>query len=282
MQVVASERLADEGELRRANAAGEFTPEYLPRMDLATGAVVGFEARLRWNPPVRGLPRVEQFALAADDSGTIVPLGWLLVAQACLYAASLHRSWPETAPRDVSIQLYPQQLRDPRLMDDLRQILKSTAMEPSRRTLTVDSSTVLEDREGTSVIMFEVRALGARCGLAGIGVGYTSVANLADRPIDWITIDRSLVAKIGLSDEYAATVGAVRDMARALGVGLLTDRVEAAGRVTGPRAFGSDRVQGSNVSGGWSVDAFAPHFRAGIELPTPRADEESATAVAAG
>lgn len=282
VRVFAGERLAEEGELRRAIAADEFTPEYLPQVDLATGDVVGFEARLSWNHPVRGPLRAEQFAMTADGSGMIVPMGRWLIEQACLYAASLHRSWPGRAPCDVSIQLSPRQFHDPRLIDDLRQILGATGLDPSRLILTVDETTVLADSAEAIATLCNLKEFGAQCGLAGLGAGGTSLERLAELPIDWIVIDGSLAKNVGYGEEYNASVGAMRDVARALGVGILADGVETAEQVAGLRALGYDRAQGSYISAAWSMETFVPHAPAGIAVPTPRANEESVNAVAAG
>lgn len=282
MGALAGDRLAQERELRQAIASDEFVPWYVPQVDLVSGAIAGIEARLSWNHPVRGTLRAEQFAMLADESDLIVPIGRCLIEQACLRVTSLCQRWPGTAPADVTVHLYRRHFRDSRLTEDVRQILSSTAIEPPNLILTVDVAPVLEDAGRALATMTALKQLGVRLGLCGYSAGATPLARLEHFPMDWIVIGHGLVSARDHNEARGATLDEIAGWARARGIGVLAAGIETSEQVARLRASGCQRAQGRYLSGSLPVDAFAPNFQITLERLTGLDVAESVRAAATG
>jgi sensor c-di-GMP phosphodiesterase-like protein len=129
MNVHTAERLELESDLRRALERGEFLLHYQPKVELATGMIIGTEALLRWNHPLRGLISPMEFIPLAEETGLIESIGEWVLATAC----ARNTSWQnETATRlTVAVNLSALQFRDPMLLTKLTRIIRSSGLDPS-------------------------------------------------------------------------------------------------------------------------------------------------------
>ena len=119
-----------ERDLRRALEQREFEVFYQPIINLATGALKGFEALVRWRHPQRGLVSPADFIPVAEETMLIVPLGWEVLADACRRLATWTRCYPERMPITICVNLSSRQLLDSGLFEDIRRLLAETGCDP--------------------------------------------------------------------------------------------------------------------------------------------------------
>jgi diguanylate cyclase (GGDEF)-like protein len=129
------ERLELEAELKRAIISDQLEVHYQPIVELPTGRVAGVEALVRWDHPERGLLPPGEFIPVAEETGAILPLGRAVLRKACETVAGWQREHPGDEPLTVSVNVSAVQLDQAGLVEDVRQILRETALEPGSLTL---------------------------------------------------------------------------------------------------------------------------------------------------
>jgi diguanylate cyclase (GGDEF)-like protein len=225
-------------DLRNALPADQFDLHYQPILDLQSGKVVGFEALIRWNHPIRGLVSPADFIPIAEETGLIVPIGDWVLRKACLDAAD----WPHHI--DIAVNLSSMQFKGGQLLDSVRQALAISRLDPNRLELEITESVLLLNSEDTLAVLHQLRALGIRIALDDFGTGYSSLGYLRSFPFDKIKIDRCFIRDIGAGAGSAVIVGAIVGIARALGMTTVAEGVETMEQLIQVRDQGCAMVQG--------------------------------------
>ena len=222
-------RLTVEEELREALATDQLLVHYQPQVELATGAVVGVEALVRWVHPVRGLLPPSAFLRVAEDSGMVVELG-RQVLHTAVQQVTAWRRLPGRERLTLSVNLSTQELLDPDHLDVALETLRGFGLPPSALMLEVLES-VLLDPEGAVVdaLAAYVRH-GVRLALDDFGTGSSSLLHLRHVPVETVKIDRTFVAGLGTSRQDEAIVRALLSLTTDLGLDCLAEGVEDAGQ----------------------------------------------------
>lgn len=237
-------RLAREVELRRALAAGHLTVHYQPKIAMATGAFIGFEALARWRDPERGwIPPVE-FIAVAEETGLIVELGRFVVRQACRRARAWQRAFPDRPVPPISVNLSATEFQRLDLVDSIALILRDEDLEASFLELEITESIVMADPTVTATVMRRLKALGLRISIDDFGAGYSSLAYLKRFPADVLKIDRAFVAALGGAAEDAALISTMIAIGHAFGMDVVAEGVETAAQAAQLIAMNCDIGQG--------------------------------------
>jgi diguanylate cyclase (GGDEF)-like protein/PAS domain S-box-containing protein len=248
MSARALKRLDLIDDLLRALAREEFALYYQPKVSLATGRIVGFEALLRWEHPERGRLLPERFVSLAEETGLIVPIGRWVLREACHAAREWQLRYPCDPPLIVCVNLSAKQLRDPDLFRDVRQIIGESDLEPSSLDLEITESIAMEDASATAATLEELHALGVRVIIDDFGTGYSSLSRLERFPVDYIKIDRSFVGRLEEETGTRVLVKAMIDLSHALGLEVIAEGVETAGQLERLREMGCNLAQGYHFS----------------------------------
>ena len=194
-------RLELVGDLRCARIEEEFVLHYQPLVELATRAIIGFEALIRWQHPRRGLLSPAEFIAIAEETGRIVEIGRWVLAEACCQAATWRAQLPFGAKMSVAVNVSTRQVRRPGLLEDVQGALAVSGLEPSALTLEITESLLAGPRDELIGVLEGVTTLGVVLALDDFGTGYSSLSLLQDLPIDTLKIDRTFVRNIGTADE---------------------------------------------------------------------------------
>jgi EAL domain-containing protein (putative c-di-GMP-specific phosphodiesterase class I) len=236
--------LSLETDLRRAVRRDEFRVHYQPIVALATGALEGFEALVRWQHPVRGLVYPEEFIAVAEETGLIVPLGWNVLHEACSQTVAWQERFPSDQPLTVSVNLSGKQFRQPELVDRIREILGASALEPSRLCLEITESMIMEDGEAAVGKMRQLRDVGVELHIDDFGTGYSSLSYLHRLPTHTIKIDRSFVRRMSQRNGKSQIVGTIVTLARNLGMRVAAEGLETAEQLARLRQLECEYGQG--------------------------------------
>jgi diguanylate cyclase (GGDEF)-like protein len=166
------------------------TVHYQPQMDATGLQVIGLEALLRWEHPVRGLLSPEAFIPIAEETGLIRDLGQLVLREACIVA----RAWPALS---IAVNLSPVQFRTRDLAAELIGIVREAGAAPSQIELEVTESILLDNDAVVRTALTELRRAGFRIALDDFGTGYSSLRYLSEFEVDKIKIDRSFTSRLG-------------------------------------------------------------------------------------
>jgi PAS domain S-box-containing protein len=236
-------RLSLEGRLRRAIDRAEFELHYQPQADADTLAVTGFEALVRWRDPGTGryVPPAE-FIPLAEESGLILPLGELVLEEACRRLAGWRAAGVVDAP--VSVNLSGRQLGDPQLCRKVLDALARTGLPADRLKIELTETVLFGSSEGHRDALMQLREAGIRLLLDDFGTGYSSLSYLKRFPIEAIKIDRSFVQAMVREPESALIVQSTIAMAHALGMQTVAEGVETRDELIFLRAYRCDQIQG--------------------------------------
>jgi EAL domain-containing protein (putative c-di-GMP-specific phosphodiesterase class I) len=223
MQEVIADRLQLEIDMRAAIELGQFTVLYQPIIDLQSDSLTGVEALVRWDHPVRGRLSPVEFLGLAEDTGMIRAIGRLVLREAC---ASMALWRNQGMPLSLAVNISPCQLESPDLVEDVRQVLEETGLDPASLILEITESLVM--REVTVVIerLQALKEIGVRLAIDDFGTGYSSLSYLQQFPIDILKIDQSFVLGMQDSAEQRAIVHALVELGRALELEIIAEGVE--------------------------------------------------------
>ncbi|MCW2958133.1 MAG: diguanylate cyclase, partial [Solirubrobacterales bacterium] len=242
MRARALRRLQVEHSLHRAIGRGELEVHYQPQVHMATGALCGVEALVRWQHPDRGLLSPDHFIPAAEETGIIHALGLHVLEVACRQAASWQAHGPQAV--QMSVNLSPRQCLHPDLVTMVADVLVETGADPALLCLEVTETAVLEDLTAMGAVLQALKGLGLTLAIDDFGTGYSSLRALQRLPFDVVKIDRSFVSGLHHSDQEAAIVAAVISLSHALGKRTVAEGVEEVAQVERLRGLGCDVGQG--------------------------------------
>jgi diguanylate cyclase (GGDEF)-like protein len=227
-----------ESDLRGAIARAEFELAFQALVDAEGHAVVGVEALIRWNHPVRGRVSPADFIPLAEETGLIIPIGVWVLRQACAAAAA----WP--APVRVAVNLSPVQFKCRTLLRDVLAALHDSGLPPHRLELEITEAVLLDDTEQSLSVLHALRERGIRIAMDDFGTGYSSLSYLRRFPFDKIKIDRSFVQDTDQGADAVAIVSAICSLARSLGMSTTAEGVETQAQLAAVCAAGCAEVQG--------------------------------------
>jgi diguanylate cyclase (GGDEF)-like protein len=226
MSQMPGEYLHLESDLHRAIERDELTLHYQPIFDLRSSEVTGVEALLRWEHPEKGMIPPGQFIPLAEDTGLIVPIGRLVLEQACRQL----REWRDAdlvgENLFVSVNLSARQLQDASLIPDVQRIIVESGINPQVLQLEITESVVMQDPEAMVARLNALKALGIKLAVDDFGTGYSSLAYLKRFPIDVLKIDRAFVTGLANGGQDSAIVQTVVGLARALGLRTTAEGIE--------------------------------------------------------
>ena len=251
MDAVMQERRALEIDLRRALALKEFALAYQPQVDLDSDTVVGFEALLRWQHPVRGPVSPAAFIPIAEESGLITQIGNWVVRTACMEAAK----WSENT--SIAVNVSPVQFRAPGLIDAVLSALAASGLAPERLELEITEGALLDETDNVLTTLYRLREIGVRISMDDFGTGYSSLSYLQKFPFDKIKIDQSFVRGADDSKDCKAILKAVAAIGLSLGIKTTAEGVETADQLLRIRTDGCTQVQGYFTGRPMAPDAIA-------------------------
>jgi diguanylate cyclase (GGDEF)-like protein/PAS domain S-box-containing protein len=241
MTASAAERLALENDLRRALERHELLLHYQPQVSLASGAITGIEALIRWRHPMHGMISPAKFIPLAEQTGLILAIGEWVLRQACVQA----RAWQTAGwPLRVAVNLSARQFRQPGLDTLIRAVLEETGLDPGRLDIELTESIIVHDPAAVSAILTGLEKLGVRTSIDDFGTGYSSLSYLKRFSIDVLKIDQVFVRDIVTDPDDAAIVQAIITMAHALGIQTIAEGVETREQLAFLRKNGCDAMQG--------------------------------------
>ena len=222
MQENVQARLALEQDLHLAIDQNELRLFLQPQVD-RNGHLVGAEALLRWQHPVRGLISPLAFIPVAEESGQIIELGEWVLGE----AARLLKEFDDLGrPLRLAVNVSPRQFRHPGFVAQVREILRAAGADPTHLLLEVTESLVIENVHDTIAKMEELNKLGIHFSIDDFGTGYSSLSYLKRMPLHELKIDRTFVQDAPRDPNDAALVETILSVARHLNLSVVAEGVE--------------------------------------------------------
>jgi diguanylate cyclase (GGDEF)-like protein len=239
---------------RRAIENDELLLYCQPKVHIASAAVCGAEALVRWRHPREGLIGPGEFVKFAESAGMIAPLThWVLDA-----AFRQTYAWRQAGiSNPLAVNLSAADLRDPKLIDRIKGGFATWGSEPDDMQFELTESALMEDPAGALEMLSKLKSLGVRLLIDDFGTGYSSLSYLHKLPVDTIKIDRSFISTVTASEQSAAIVRCITELAHALKLEVVAEGVEDQATWERIAAMGCDVVQGYWVSKPMPVGEFS-------------------------
>ncbi|MBP1202870.1 diguanylate cyclase (GGDEF)-like protein [Duganella sp. 1411] len=255
MNLRALERQRVEADLHRALARGDFELYYQPRVNLASGAIAGAEALLRWTHPEHGAVAPSRFIPVAEECGLIVPIGHWVLREACMQVARWKADGLD--PGVIAVNISALEFRDDGFTGRLRAALADSGLSPQCLELEITEGVLMDDAGASAAILAELKEIGVLLAIDDFGTGYSSLSYLNRFPIDVLKIDQSFVHGISAAPGDGVIVGAVIAMGGSLGHKVVAEGVERQSQLDFLRERHCDEGQGYLFSLPLAADAFA-------------------------
>lgn len=207
---------------------------------------MAIEALLRWNSPSRGRQLPQDFLQVLEESGQIGLVGEWVLRQACTHL----RKWLDAGnpPLRVSINVSAGQLRRENFVESVARVLQHTGVPPALLEIEVVESMLVADGERMRRVVDGLKHLGIRVAIDDFGAGQSSLQLLRLLDVDFLKVDRSVIANVtsGGRDQVIAT--ALVDIARALRIAVVAERVETATQARACRRPQCSELQGNHFA----------------------------------
>jgi len=239
------DRLTLINDLRTAIDDRTLTLHYQPTLALRSVTIHGAEALVRWHHPTRGLLFPDDFVPLAERVGLIPQLTQAVLALAVAEAARLEAAG-HSLQMSVNISRYD--LIDehlPKFIDDL---LSEHGVAHNRLTLEITESCLGAEPERVTQQIHELRARGIRISIDDFGVGYSSMSQLLELPIDELKIDKSFVLALETDHRAEAIIRSTIELGRALNLSIIAEGTECADTLNRLRVLGTDIAQGYHIA----------------------------------
>jgi diguanylate cyclase (GGDEF)-like protein len=237
-------------DLRSAIEQRQILIHYQPQARI-DGSIVGFEALVRWQHPLRGMIAPGAFISVAEESGLIIPLGEGILREACREAAS----WSKRLA--IAVNLSPVQFRHGDLASTVHSILLETGLSPDRLELEITEGVLIDDFSRAISILRRLKNLGVKIAMDDFGTGYSSLSYLQKFPFDKIKIDRSFVSNVQANPQSATIIRAVIGLGRGLHLPIVAEGVETQGELDFLTQEACDEIQGYLVGRPAPIDVYA-------------------------
>lgn len=243
-------------DLPHAARRGELRAFFQPKLDTATGQLVGAEALARWQHPRFGLLLPDTFIPLAERSGHIESIGHWMVDEVCRQLAAWDAEGLPTPEVAVNVSL--RELRNADLLPQIGHCLRRHGIGPHRLLLEFTESTAMHDPQYIADVLARLRTAGLRVALDDFGTGHSSLARLHALAAHELKLDRSFVTPLDAQEpKTCAIVAAVVALARALDMQVVAEGVETPAQLEILRKLGCRQVQGFLFSQPLPAAAFA-------------------------
>ena len=224
MQAEVDQRVAMENDLRAALQNGELRLHCQPQVN-HKGELIGGEALVRWDHPVRGMVTPDQFIPLSEATGLILPLGEWVLESACRTLVQWERN-ARLASIPLSVNISVHQVRDPDFVSRVMAILQRTGANPARLRLELTESLMADNVNDVITKMNALRAEGIRFSLDDFGTGYSSLSYLKRFPLAELKIDRTFTRDVMTDPNDVAIIEIIIALAKQLGLDVVAEGVE--------------------------------------------------------
>ncbi len=243
MGVRASERLSLAGDLRRAvERTEDLVVHFQPKVDIASGAVVGAEALIRWQHPARGLLGPSEFVGLAEEIGLGPALGDWVMFSALTQSARWRGEGDRLIP--IALNIGDSQFRSRDLLDRVMRALDAVGLDTRQVEVEITETVALDSELANNGFLAGFKARGIKTAIDDFGTGQSALSTLTHLTVDALKIDRSFVRDLETNTRARAITSSIVDMGHHLGMTVIAEGVETQGQLDMLNVMGCDQVQG--------------------------------------
>jgi diguanylate cyclase (GGDEF)-like protein len=233
-----------ETELRKAVEQNAFIVYYQPIVSAEENKICGFEALVRWQHPERGVISPGEFMMVAEETGLTLPIGDLVIREACRQLKAWQEQFPSCRDLTVSVNVSARVFSQPEFFDTVTKILEETGLEGRCLRLEIVEKTLIENPEPAAAVIKQFRDLDVRFDIDDFGTGYSALNYLRHFPIKGLKIDGSFINALTFDSNNAAIVKTIVALGRDLGLDVIAEGIETVEQLDVFKTMKGEYVQG--------------------------------------
>jgi len=242
MAAISEKKIGMERALRHALQRNEFALVYQPQISLATGAVSGLEALLRWQSREYGPVSPLDFIPLAEETQMMDAITDWVLTEACRFAVTFNTGREEPVP--IAVNFSPSQLQREDLVTTVERTLQTTGLASHLLEIEITENAMMDETQRTMDTLDNIRALGVHLAIDDFGTGFSSMSYILRYNIDRLKIDRTFIMDSSVSTHSAVVTVSIIALAHGLGIKVIAEGVETAEQVNMLAEAGCDDVQG--------------------------------------
>ncbi|RJX70463.1 bifunctional diguanylate cyclase/phosphodiesterase [Vibrio sinensis] len=235
-------RLWLEIELQKALQQNGLEVWYQPKVNARDFSINGAEALIRWKHPVEGYISPGAFIPVAERAGLIEHLGRVVMRE--VFSTVKRWKLQGILPGRVAINLSPEQFGNPKLIDYMEKLLRTTELDPNCITFELTESAVMSDSEHTLQMLNAIKKLGFSLSIDDFGTGYSSLSYLARFPLDELKIDRAFINEIDILPKQITVIENIINLGKSLNLSVVAEGVETQRQATLLSNLNCNSIQG--------------------------------------
>lgn len=263
-------RINVERDMRKGLSDTEFELHYQPIVSLCDGHIVGFEALMRWRKSSGEYPSPMEFIPLAEETGLIVELGRLALAQGlkdqAIMADAFKRVAPNSSAPFMSVNVSGLQFSQLSEIDMLADIIQASNVAPENIKLEMTESLLVEEPEHAAKALSRLKDLGVSIAIDDFGTGYSSLSYLHQFPFDTLKIDRAFVNNMDKSENSERIVNGIAQLGHALGMKIVAEGIEELRQVKDLLGLGCHYGQGYHMARPAPLDETLKLIESGTKL----------------
>jgi diguanylate cyclase (GGDEF)-like protein/PAS domain S-box-containing protein len=241
------EKINFKNALKTALDEHEFHLVYLPKLNIKSNNITGFEALLRWKNKKYGDVSPSKIIPLADEMGLISKLSeWII--ETALEKAKIWQQYGLSQPTKIAINISARHYMENNFVDNILQILNNTHLPPEYLQLEINENLIMRDPNYSLKIIQKLKSNGIQIIIDNFGTGYSSLNYLQQFSVDYIKIDRHFTQNIHLHDQQILLLIAIIDLAKNLNIKTLAEGVESKEQIELLTRIGCDEIQGFYIS----------------------------------
>jgi diguanylate cyclase (GGDEF)-like protein len=257
MEAAVTRKMEIEADLRRSVSRDQIDVYFQPKADLKTNKIVGMEALVRWNHPQKGIICPQEFIPLAEETGIINEIGLWVMIGACLQV----KNWIDQGygPYSIAVNLSGVQLENGNIINQVRQVLDETQIDPSLLELEITESTIMHHPERVIEVLNRLKEMGVKLAVDDFGTGYSSLSYLKRFPIDLLKIDATFVQDVETDADDRAIVQSIIALAKSMRLQVVAEGVETRQQQEFLKALDCDYIQGYYIGRPVCAEEFEQH-----------------------
>ncbi len=245
MEAAVTRKMEIEADLRRSISRDQIDVYYQPKADLSTKEIVGMEALVRWNHPLKGLIQPQEFIPLAEETGLINEIGlWVLIGSCLQVQEWIKKGY---SGYSIAVNLSGVQLENGEIIRQVQQVLDETQIDPTLLELEITESTIMHHPERVIEVLKRLKEMGVKLAVDDFGTGYSSLNYLKRFPIDLLKIDAEFVRDVETDSDDRAIIQSIIALAKSMRLKVVAEGVETRKQQELLIDMGCDYIQGYYV-----------------------------------
>jgi diguanylate cyclase (GGDEF)-like protein len=233
-------------DLHNAIEEQQFVLLYQPKLEIASGNIVGIEALIRWQHPTKGMVFPDAFIPAAEKTGMILDMGKWCLLEACKQT----KQWVDMGATNIrtSVNVSAVEFADTDFLDNVFNSIKISGINACNLEIEITESTIMADQEEACRLIEELRFHGVTITLDDFGSGYSSLSCFGNLKLDWLKLDRGFLLEAMKNTRSKTIYSSIVKMVHATGVKVVSEGVETQEEYAYIKELEVDELQGYLIS----------------------------------